>query len=129
MLSIFLAIHLTTKLCNAFRRMSRFVSLFQALATPFAVLILALDPPEAFYMIMAFFVLAETWMAILITIVVEIVSVEVRAACLGIFLFVMNNVGGNLPTAIEPFIGWIGLRNALYIFFPGCIGSGTGKLD
>jgi len=47
---------------------------------------------------------------------------EVRATCIALFLFCMNQVGGNLPvlvTALEPLLG--GYRAALLALWPGCL--------
>ena len=46
--------------------------------------------------------LAETWFSILFTVMVEIVPAEVRSATIAIFLFLMNNTGGNLPLLVDP---------------------------
>jgi hypothetical protein len=40
---------------------------------------------------------AETWFAILFVVLVEIVPASVKTSVLGIFLFLMNNLGGNCP--------------------------------
>lgn len=47
----------------------------------------------------------------------EIVPLHVRSTTVGIFLFVMNNIGGNLPIAVEPVSKSIGYRESLYIFY------------
>ena len=59
----------------------------------------------------------------LFTVLVEIVPIEVRSVCIGIFLFLMNNVGGNLPTIIAPLNDKYGLRNALYMIWPGFVAA------
>lgn len=72
---------------------------------------------------MAYYFCAETWFAILFTVIVEIVPSEVRSACTGIFLFIMTNVGGNLPIAVEPVKNAFDFRTALYILFSGFVGA------
>ena len=64
---------------------------------------------------------AETWFSILFTVLVEIVPPEVRSASIAIFLFLMNNVGGNLPLTVDPVTQATNLRSALYIFWPGSV--------
>lgn len=59
------------------------------------------------------------WFGILFAILVEIVPVQVRSTTVGVFLFVMNNVGGNLPILVEPVSKAIGYRESLYIFYAG----------
>lgn len=65
---------------------------------------------------------AEMWFGILFAIVVEIVPLKMRSTVIGIFLFVMNNIGGNLPIAVEPVSKVLGYRAALMIFYAGMYG-------
>ncbi len=53
----------------------------------------------------------------------EIVPVEVRSVVLAIFLFGMNNIGGNLPVVVDPVADKYSYRTALLIFFPGFIAA------
>ena len=57
------------------------------------------------------------------TVIVEIVSSSVRAVCIGVFLFLMNNLGGNLPILVDPVSKLIGLQSALYLFWPGLVAT------
>lgn len=59
------------------------------------------------------------WFGIVFAVVVEVVPMSMRSTTVGIFLFVMNNVGGNLPIAVEPVRLALGFREALYIFYAG----------
>lgn len=59
------------------------------------------------------------WFGIVFAILVEIVPLSVRSTTVGVFLFVMNNIGGNLPIAVEPVSKSIGYRESLYIFYVG----------
>ena len=70
---------------------------------------------------------AETWFAILFTVIVEIVPLDVRSVVIGIFLFLMNNVGGNLPVIVDPVAEKYDYRTALMIFFPGFVGASKYK--
>ncbi|KAL5277932.1 hypothetical protein ACFFRR_002900 [Megaselia abdita] len=65
---------------------------------------------------------AEMWFGILFAIVVEIVPLKMRSSVIGIFLFVMNNIGGNLPIAVDPVSKILGYRAALMIFYAGMYG-------
>ena len=68
------------------------------------------------------------WFGIVFAILVEIVPLSVRSTTVGIFLFVMNNIGGNLPILVEPTRKVIGFRGSLYIFYAGFYGiSKCGK--
>jgi hypothetical protein len=44
---------------------------------------------------------AETWFAILFVSLVEVVPASVKTSVLGIFLFLINNLGGNCPGEAE----------------------------
>jgi len=94
---------------------------FLAAATPFAALTLHLDPPYCFITLMAYYFCAETWFAILFTVIVEIVPAETRAFCVGVFLFMMNMLAGNLAVLVKTAGESMGLREAMYVFFPGFI--------
>lgn len=94
---------------------------FLAAATPFAFLTLTLDPPYCFVALMAYYFCAETWFAILFTVIVEIVPAETRAFCVAVFLFVMNMLAGNLAVLVKTAGEAIGLKEAMYIFFPGFV--------
>lgn len=59
------------------------------------------------------------WFGIAFAVVVEIVPLQIRSTTIGLFLFVINNIGGNLPVAVDPVAKVIGYRESLWIFFPG----------
>lgn len=65
---------------------------------------------------------AEMWFGIVFAIVVEIVPLSLRSTTVGVFLFVMNNIGGNLPILVEPTRMVIGFRESLYIYYAGFYG-------
>ena len=46
-----------------------------------------------------------------------------RSATIAIFLFLMNNTGGNFPLLVDPVDQATELRTALYIFWPGCVAA------
>jgi hypothetical protein len=54
---------------------------------------------------------------------VEVVPPRVKTSVLGVFLFMMNNVGGNLPVLLDPLSKLIGYREALGLLFPCMIGT------
>lgn len=59
------------------------------------------------------------WFGIVFAILVEITPLHCRSTAVGVFLFVMNNVGGNLPILVEPVSKAIGYRESLFIFYAG----------
>ena len=72
------------------------------IAAPLATVTLYLDPPYSMATLILYYLFAETWFAVLFTVIVEIVKPEVRATCIALFLFCMNLIGGNLPVVITP---------------------------
>jgi len=90
-------------------------------ATPLAAMTLHFDPPIAFITLLFYYFFAETWFSLLFTVLVEIVPVSIRSISIGTFLFLMNNVGGNLPLLVDPLskLPGVGLQTALYISWPG----------
>jgi len=89
-------------------------------AAPLAVGTLYFKPPGAFGCLIGYYFLAETWFAVLFTVIVEIVPPEVRSTCIAVFLFLMNLVGGNLPVIVAPLRKYFDdYRNALYLVWPG----------
>ncbi|XP_028026789.1 uncharacterized protein LOC114240448 [Bombyx mandarina] len=65
---------------------------------------------------------AEMWFGIVFAVLVEIVPLSVRSTTVGVFLFVMNNIGGNLPILVDPVSKAIGYREAIMIFYAGFYG-------
>lgn len=91
------------------------------LAAPLAVGTLHFPPPGAFGCLIAYYFLAETWFAVLFTVIVEIVPPEIRSTSIAVFLFLMNLVGGNLPVIVAPLRKHFDddFRTALYLVWPG----------
>jgi len=90
------------------------------ISSPLAVGTLYFPPPGAFGFLILYYFFAETWFAVLFTVIVEIVDPEVRSTCIAIFLFLMNLVGGNLPVIVAPLRTALqGYRTALYLVWPG----------
>jgi len=92
------------------------------LSSPLAAGTLFLDPPLAFVSLLGYYLLAETWFGILFVTLVEVAPPRVKTSVLGIFLFMMNNVGGNLPVLLDPLSKLVGYREALLFLFPGMVG-------
>ena len=96
-------------------------SAFLTLATPFAALTIYLEPPYCFITLALYYFCAETWFAILFTVIVEIVPENTRGISTAFFLFVMNIIAGSLGILVESVGDAIGLKETMYIFFPGLI--------
>merc|ERR1719273_2124843 len=88
----------------------------------FVIFYFCLEPPYALAMLLLYYFCAETWFAILFTVIVEIVNSDIKAISIALFLFIMNNIGGNLPVIVAPIEDAIGYREAIYFVWPGMIG-------
>lgn len=91
----------------------------QTLATPFAAGVLLLPPPYSFASLLIAYLFAEMWFGVLFAILIELVPASACSFVIAVFLFVMNNVGGNLPVVISPLTKVMGYREALLLFYPG----------
>ncbi|KAB0790978.1 hypothetical protein PPYR_02778 [Photinus pyralis] len=98
------------------------LAISQIIATPGSFGAVYLGPVWAMVTLGISYFFAEMWFGILFAILVEIVPLQVRSTTVGIFLFVMNNIGGNLPILVDPVSRAIGYRESLYIFFAGFYG-------
>lgn len=67
--------------------------------------------------------LAEMWFGVMFAILVELVPARIRSTALGIALFIINNVGGNLPIIVDPLSSLVGFRGALLILYPGALAA------
>ena len=61
---------------------------------------------------------AETLFGILFVTLVEVSPRRVKTSVLGIFLFLMNNAGGNLPVLLDPLSKMVGYRQVSAIIIP-----------
>lgn len=91
----------------------------QTLASPFAAGVLLLPPPYSFASLLIAYLFAEMWFGVLFAILIELVPASACSFVIAVFLFVMNNVGGNLPVVITPIAKTMGYRETLLLFYPG----------
>ncbi|KAK0159577.1 hypothetical protein PV327_010673 [Microctonus hyperodae] len=98
------------------------LAISQLIATPFAFGSVYFGPLWAMITLGISYFFAEMWFGIVFAIMVEIVPLNMRSTTVGIFLFVMNNIGGNLPILVEPTRQVIGFRESLYIYYAGFYG-------
>lgn len=59
------------------------------------------------------------WFGVLFTILVEFYPSHGRATAVACFIFVINNIGGNAQLIVPPIADAIGLKEALFIVYPG----------
>lgn len=95
------------------------LALSQLISTPGAFGSVYLDPFWAMITLATSYFFAEMWFGIVFAVIVEIVPLEFRSSVVGVFMFVINNVGGNLPILVDPLSKIIGYRESIAIFYAG----------
>ncbi|CRL01903.1 CLUMA_CG015071, isoform A [Clunio marinus] len=95
------------------------LALSQLIASPGAFGSVYFDPFWAMITLATSYFFAEMWFGIVFAVIVEIVPLEFRSSVVGIFMFVINNVGGNLPILVDPLAKMIGYRESIAIFYAG----------
>lgn len=80
-----------------------------------------MDPPFAFLSLFVGYVLSEMWFGVMYAILVELVPANFRSTAVGVALFVINNVGGNLPIVVDPLAAATDYRTAIAILYPGAL--------
>ncbi|XP_034933644.1 putative metabolite transport protein HI_1104 [Chelonus insularis] len=98
------------------------LAISQLVATPFSFGSVYFNPLWAMITLGISYFFAEMWFGIVFAVMVEIVPLSMRSTTIGVFLFVMNNIGGNLPILVEPTRKVIGFRESLYIYYAGFYG-------
>lgn len=100
----------------------------QLIASPFAAGTLFLNPPYAYICQIPCYLFGEMWIGITLAIVVELVPSTIRTSAVAVYLFIISNIGGNMPLLVPPiqqlfedngFEKAQSLRGALYILYPG----------
>ncbi|KAK0066290.1 MFS-type efflux pump [Biomphalaria pfeifferi] len=100
----------------------------QLLAAPFAAGVLFLNAPYAFFSLIPTYIIGEMWISVTLTVAVELVPSQVRTSAVAVYLFIITNIGGNLPLLVPPIAASFesrgynqvdALRGALYILYPG----------
>jgi hypothetical protein len=75
------------------------------------------------------FSLGEMWVGVCLSVVVELVPERLRTTGVGLYFFIISNIGGNMQTIVPPVQSLLqnsfkltdlqAFRGALYIFYPG----------
>ncbi|RXM94623.1 Protein spinster-like 1 [Acipenser ruthenus] len=97
----------------------------QIVAAPFLVGVLWLSPPYAFLLLIPANIIGEMWVGVTLAIVVELVPPVIRTSAVAFYLFIITNIGGNMPLLVPPLTSLYGLRTALLILFPGMYVAGS----
>ncbi|MGH0145604.1 UNVERIFIED_CONTAM: hypothetical protein FKN15_006485 [Acipenser sinensis] len=102
----------------------RVLVISQIVAAPFLVGVLWLSPPYAFLLLIPANIIGEMWVGVTLAIVVELVPPVIRTSAVAFYLFIITNIGGNMPLLVPPLTSLYGLRTALLILFPGMYVAG-----
>ncbi|XP_043914060.1 uncharacterized protein LOC122790598 [Protopterus annectens] len=93
--------------------------LSQMIAAPFLVGALWFSPPYSFLILIPAYIIGEMWVGVTLAILVELVPPVVRTSAVAFYLFIITNIGGNVPLLVPPLTTLYGLRIALLILYPG----------
>ncbi|XP_052789670.1 protein spinster homolog 1-like [Mya arenaria] len=103
-------------------------------AAPFAAGTLFLSPPWAYICQIPTYLFGEMWIGITLAIVVEMIPSNIRTSAVAVYLFIISNIGGNMPLLVPPiqqafenggYTKSQSLRGALYILYPGLYVAGA----
>ncbi|XP_064420414.1 D-galactonate transporter [Latimeria chalumnae] len=93
--------------------------LSQMVAAPFLAGALWLSPPYCFLILIPAYIIGEMWVGVTLAILVELVPSGIRTSAIAVYLFIITNIGGNMPLLVPPLTSLYGLRIALLILYPG----------
>ncbi|WAR31342.1 SPNS1-like protein [Mya arenaria] len=93
-------------------------------AAPFAAGTLFLSPPWAYICQIPTYLFGEMWIGITLAIVVEMIPSNIRTSAVAVYLFIISNIGGNMPLLVPP-IQQAFENGALYILYPGLYVAGA----
>ncbi|ELU06601.1 hypothetical protein CAPTEDRAFT_220111 [Capitella teleta] len=100
----------------------------QLAAAPFVAGALYLKPPAAYAILIPGYIIGEMWVSVCLAVAVELVPSTLTTSAVAIYLFIITNIGGNMPLLVPPlknafmsagFSPVDALRAALYILYPG----------
>ncbi|KAK7095407.1 MFS-type efflux pump MSMEG_3705-like [Littorina saxatilis] len=107
----------------------------QLVAAPFAAGTLYFTAPTSYIMQIPTYIIGEMWVGVALTVLVELVEPQFKTSAIAVYLFIITNIGGNVPLLVPPIqhafekVGSMkadALRDALYILYPGLyVGGGV----
>ena len=99
------------------------------IAAPFVACVLIFDPPYSYYFLIPTYIFGEMWVGVTLTVLVELVPEKLRTTGVGLYFFIISNIGGNMQIIVPPIQNLIkktfklndidAFRGVLYIFYPG----------
>lgn len=101
----------------------------QICAAPFVAGVLYFDPPYSYWFLIPTYIIGEMWIGVCLSVVVELVPEQLRVTGVGIYFFIISNIGGNMNVLVPPVQNLLknifdlndlqAFRGALYVFYPG----------
>jgi len=98
-------------------------------AVPFLVGVLLLPPPYSYISLIPAYILGEMWVGVCLSVMVELIPERLRNTGVGLYFFIISNIGGNMPILLPPLEELFqktsdmselsALRGALFILYPG----------
>ena len=88
------------------------------MAAPFLIGTLYSPLPWAFLCLLFAFIAGEMWFGVCIAVVIEMVPSEIASGSLALYMFLVNNIGGNLNLILPPLESRLGLQLAMVILYP-----------
>lgn len=100
----------------------------QLISAPFAAGAIFLPPPWCYLSLIPGYIFGEMWVGVTMAVLVELVAASVRTSAVALYMFIISNVGGNMPLLVPPLqtafknAGYDttdSLRGALCVLYPG----------
>lgn len=101
----------------------------QIIAAPFVFGVLYFEPPYSYYSLIPTYIIGEMWIGVCLSVVVDLVPEKLRITGIGVYFFIITNIGGNMQVLVPPVQNLLqrtfdltnlgAFRGALYIFYPG----------
>lgn len=87
-------------------------------SSPFALGVLTLPVPYCFLSLLLAVVVGEMWIGVCLALVVDMMPASTHGISIGIYYFIVANLGGNMPFVVPYVAERLGLRMTLILFYP-----------
>lgn len=74
----------------------------QICAAPFVAGVLFFDPPYSYWFLIPTYIIGEMWIGVCLSVLVELVPEHLRITGVGIYFFIISNIGGNMGLLVPP---------------------------
>lgn len=87
-------------------------------SSPFALGVLILPVPYCFLSLLIAVIVGEMWIGVCLALVVDMMPAHTHGISIGIYYFIVANLGGNMPFVIPYVAERLSLRMTLILFYP-----------